>query len=149
MAERCCSKAAEWQTSESPSLLILLQGLHQRITCGKGGQHAQGGTGNAEHVGQGEADKDADGDDDARDDGGLVSQSQTKDDVSGSTGPAGVGHILHSTLSCSFERCRCRTFQICCQNNGCNCAVRPAPGAKALRTRALLPEWNAVLCSVV
>ncbi len=46
---------------------------------------------------QGEADKDADGDDDAGDDGGLVSQSQTKDDVSGGAGLARVSHILHNT----------------------------------------------------
>ncbi len=46
---------------------------------------------------QGEADKDADGDDNAGDDGGLVSQSQTKDDVSGSAGLARVSHILHNT----------------------------------------------------
>lgn len=45
---------------------------------------------------QGEADEDADGNDNAGDDSGLVSQSQTKDDVSGSAGLARVGHILHN-----------------------------------------------------
>jgi len=46
-------------------------------------------------VSQGEADKDADSNDDAGDDGRLVSQSQAEDDVSSSTGLARVSHILH------------------------------------------------------
>ena len=45
-----------------------------RLTCAHGGEHAQGGAGDAVHVGQGEGDVDADGDDEAGDDGGLVAQ---------------------------------------------------------------------------
>ena len=46
---------------------------------------------------QGEADEDADSDDDARDDSRLVTQSEAKDDVSGSTSLARVSHILQMT----------------------------------------------------
>ena len=64
------------------------------LTCAHGREHAQGSAGDAVHVGQGEGDIDADGDDEAGDDGGLVAQRQAKDDVSGSASAAGVGHIL-------------------------------------------------------
>ncbi len=65
-----------------------------RRTSAHGGEHAQGGAGDAVHVGQREADVDADGDDEAGDDGGLVAQRQAKDDVSGGTSAASVSHIL-------------------------------------------------------
>ena len=82
-----CSKARACLTGSSATTAACL-------TCGEGGEHAQGCTCNAEHVGQGEADEDADSDDDARDDGALVSQRQSKDDIGGSTSSAGVSYIL-------------------------------------------------------
>lgn len=66
------------------------------LTCRKSCEHAQSRTGDAEHVGQGEADEDADSDDQARNDGRLVAQSQPEDDVSGCTSLASIGHILHT-----------------------------------------------------
>ena len=64
-------------------------------TCGKGCEHAEGCAGDAVHVCQGETDVDGHCDDDAGDDGGLVAQSQAKDDVGSSSGLARLGHILH------------------------------------------------------
>jgi len=48
-------------------------------------------------TGQAVGNIDGSGNDEAGDDGGLVAQGQTKDDVSGRAGTAGIGHILHNT----------------------------------------------------
>lgn len=64
-------------------------------TSAHGGEHAQSSAGNAVHVGQGKADVDAHGNDEAGDDSGLVAQSQAEDDVSGSASAAGIRNILH------------------------------------------------------
>ena len=53
----------------------------ERLTGGKGSQHAQSRAGNAEHVSQGEADVDGNCNDEAGDDGGLVAKGEAKDDV--------------------------------------------------------------------
>ena len=63
-------------------------------TCCQGGEHAQGCTGDSEHVGQGEADEDGNGDDDAGDDGRLVAEGQAEDDVGGGSGAASISHVL-------------------------------------------------------
>ena len=65
------------------------------LTSGKGVEHAQGSAGNAKHVGQAEADENADGDDQAGDDGRLVAQRQAKDDVGGGTSATRIRHFLH------------------------------------------------------
>ena len=63
-------------------------------TCGERVEHAQSGAGNSKPVGQGEGNVDGDGDDKAGHNGGFVAQSQSKDDVRGSSCAAGVGNIL-------------------------------------------------------
>lgn len=78
-------------------------------TCCECGQHAQGSAGNAKHVGQGEADEDGDGDNNAGDDGRLVAKGQAENDVGGSTCSARISHILQErvgtvSMSASLER---------------------------------------------
>ena len=69
--------------------------MNARHTCAHGGQHAQRSAGNAVHVGQGEGHVDADGDDEAGENGRLVAKGQAKDDICGGTSAARVGHVLH------------------------------------------------------
>lgn len=66
----------------------------EALTSGEGGEHAQGGAGDAQHARQAVADVHADGDHDTWHDGGLVTQGQAKDDVGGGAGAAGVRHVL-------------------------------------------------------
>mmetsp|Transcript_25204 Transcript_25204/g.65429 ORF Transcript_25204/g.65429 Transcript_25204/m.65429 type:complete len:379 (+) Transcript_25204:434-1570(+) len=62
---------------------------------GHGGEHAQRSASNAVHAGKGESDIDADGNNDAGNDGALVAQGQAEDDVCGSAGAAGIGDVAH------------------------------------------------------
>ena len=67
-----------------------------KLTGGQCSQEAQGCAGDAKHVGQGEGDKDAGGDDQAGHNGALVAEGQAKDDVGGCAGAAGVAQLLQA-----------------------------------------------------
>mmetsp|Transcript_1004 Transcript_1004/g.2179 ORF Transcript_1004/g.2179 Transcript_1004/m.2179 type:complete len:416 (-) Transcript_1004:987-2234(-) len=72
-------------------------------TSGQGAKHAQGSSSNAVHASQAVADVDAHGHDDGGDDGGLVAQGQTKDDVSGRASAAGISNVLHRLVPVAGE----------------------------------------------
>lgn len=101
------SKTARTCKSSCQRFQLLAQGQGAaRRTSAHGGEHAQGGAGNAVHVGQREADVDADGDHEAGNDGGLVAQRKAEDNVSGSASAARVSHILPLHEKTSVHRAR-------------------------------------------
>ena len=65
---------------------------------GQDGQHTEGGKRHAEHSQKVERHVDDDGQDDDRDDDGLVTKGQTVDDVGGSAGLGGGGKLLRGLV---------------------------------------------------
>ena len=63
-------------------------------TSGEGAEHAEGGAGDAVHVGQGEGDVDDDGQHEGGHNARLIAERQAEDDVGGRAGAAGLRNGL-------------------------------------------------------
>ncbi len=66
--------------------------------AGEGGEHAEGGEGDAVHIGEPEGEEDGDGEGDDGDDVGEVAEGEAEDDVGGGTGLAGGGDLLDGAV---------------------------------------------------
>ena len=67
-------------------------------TSGQSGQHTEGSKGNSVHVGELEGDVDGDSEGEHGDDDGLVSESQTENNVGGSSSLAGLRNLLDGVV---------------------------------------------------